>query len=125
MSDSKNFSSGGYPVSRDRRFERWWTTEGKQFAARWGARFTASIAWSNGAYIASDGEKPVDYRRMKKTPPDRPGLWAYRVAGAGRSVNVAVTRGTEGLFLHHANGSIYSINRWVQLYPKIRWKQIA
>ncbi len=113
-------------MSRDRHFERWWTDEGKKFFARWGARFTASIAWSNAAYMASGGTKSVEFRTMKKTPPDQPGLWAYRIPGATWSTNVAVARGDSGtLHLHHPNGSTYSVWRWTELYPQTRWKRIS
>ncbi len=110
---------------RDRRFERWWTEEGRGFVANGSARTAAEIAWSNGSYLASCGVPAVDYRSMKKTPPDRPGLWACRAPGATWSTNVAVTRGGSALFIHHPNGSVYSIHRWAELYPKMRWKEIS
>lgn len=110
----------------DPAFERWWKDEGKKFSTYLADKEVASIAWSNGAYLARNGEQPIDFRRMKKAPPDQPGLWAYRIPGAGTSINVAATRGDSGtLHLHHPNGSVYTAWRWSELYPETRWRKIA
>ncbi len=111
-------------MSRDRNFERWWTTEGKAFAKQ-GARFAASIAWSNAAYLARGGEPVVEFRAMKQELPDKPGLWAYRVPGDVTSTNVAITRGIDALYMHRPNGGAISLYQWARLYPKTRWKQFS